>query len=346
MKEKLKKLSKYSEGNGRSSPLRKLISSNWDKLVMEAQYRLSGSVSLSVIIHIFLLLGYLGLGALDQPSEPPIREITFIDMNEVEEEPEETIVKKEAPPPVRREVPPPPPEEEVPAEPAQQQPSSPSLALGNDKIFLDRPRTQAPINVQEYEPVAGNVNSPQDMLNVSPAIGLKKDDQTTKPAALDLGKQSDMLMASSDKNQGALNFGQNSRPQIDLKPGQTVSTGPVSSGLPAAKPTPKKIEPDIKPKETQTIITGDLANREVVEKVIPQFPHWAKTRGVGATIALRFTVMQDGKVKETVIVERTSGSLQWDQMVISALKKWKFVPMTSGGLRQDQTGVITFQFVI
>ena len=100
MKEKLKILSKYSEGNGRRSPLRKLISSTWDKLVMEAQYRLSGSVSFSVIIHIFLLLGYLGLGALDQPSEPPIREITFIDMNEVEEEPEETVVKREAPPPV------------------------------------------------------------------------------------------------------------------------------------------------------------------------------------------------------------------------------------------------------
>ena len=100
------------------------------------------------------------------------------------------------------------------------------------------------------------------------------------------------------------------------------------------------------PKETQTIITGDLANREIVEKVIPQFPYWAKTKGVGATIALRFTVMQNGIVKETVIVEKTSGSLQWDQMVISALKKWKFVPITSGGLRQDQTGVITFQFVI
>ena len=94
---------------------------------MEAQYRLSGSVSLSVIIHIFLLLGYLGLGALDQPSEPPIREITFIDMNEVEEEPEETVVKREAPPPVRREVPPPRPEEEMSTEPAQQQ-TRPTIA--------------------------------------------------------------------------------------------------------------------------------------------------------------------------------------------------------------------------
>jgi len=34
-------------------------------------------------------------------------------------------------------------------------------------------------------------------------------------------------------------------------------------------------------------------------------------------------------------------------MVISALKKWKFAPLKSGGgLRQDQSGVITFQFVI
>ena len=83
-----------------------------------------------------------------------------------------------------------------------------------------------------------------------------------------------------------------------------------------------------------------------MDKVIPQFPYWAKNKGVGATISLRFTVMQNGVVKETVIVERTSGSLQWDQMVISALKKWTFVPLKSGGLRQDQTGVITFQFVI
>jgi TonB family protein len=345
MKNKFNILSKFHEWNDRGSPLKKWIASTWKKLVLETQYRLSGSISISLIVHLLLLLGYFGLDALDKPFEPPIREITFIDLNEIPEEPEEVITKKESPPIVKKEVPPPLPEEsQVKEQPAAS--STPAISLGKDKIFLDSPRKQAPINVQEYEPVAGNVNSPNDVLNVSPAIGLKKDDKTTKPAALDLGKQSDMLMALADNYQGALNFGQNTKPSIDLKPGQTVSSGPVSSSIPQAKPKLKQIEPDLKPKETQTLITGDLANREILERVIPQFPHWAKTKGVGATIALRFTVMQDGKVKETVIVERTSGSLQWDRMVISALKNWKFVPLTTGSLRQDQTGVITFQFVI
>jgi TonB family protein len=56
--------------------------------------------------------------------------------------------------------------------------------------------------------------------------------------------------------------------------------------------------------------------------------------------------MENGTVKENVIIERTSGSLQWDQMVIAALKNWEFVALPGKGLRQDQTGVITFQFVI
>ena len=346
MREKLNILSKFNEWTQDGSPVKRFIARTWKNLVLEAQYRLSSSFSFSAIIHVFLILGYLGLGALDQPSEPPIREITFIDMNEIKEEPPEVITQKTAPPVVRKELPPPPPEEEqTPANAAQGQ-ASPTLALGKDRIFLDSPRKQAPINVNEYEPVAGNVNQPNDMLNVSPAIGIKKDDKTSKPAALDLGKESDMLLASAGQSQ-AVSFGQSGKSQIDLQPGQRIATGgAVNQNIAPARPKPAKTEPELKPKETQTIITGDLANREIVDRVIPQFPYWAKSKGVGATISLRFTVMQDGVVKETVIVERTSGSLQWDQMVISALKKWKFVPMKSGGLRQDQTGVITFQFVI
>ena len=125
----------------------------------------------------------------------------------------------------------------------------------------------------------------------------------------------------------------------------SVQAANVNS-IAAVDDEPKKEENLLKPKETQTIITGALANRKVLKRVIPPFPRWAKIQGVGATISLRFTVMENGTVKENVIIERTSGSLQWDQMVISALKKWQFVPLKSGGLRQDQTGVITFQFVI
>jgi TonB family protein len=322
-----------------------MVAQLWKNLVLEAQYRLSSSISFSAIVHVFLILGYLGLGALDQPSEPPIREITFIDMNEIKEEPEEVITKKEPPRIIPKRVPPPQPQDE-PEQSTVTTQQNRSIALGKDRIFLDRPRKQAPISVKEYEPVAGNVNQPKDVLSVSPAIGIKKDERTSKPSALDMGKDDDMLLASAGAS-GAVSFDHSSKSQIDLDASQAaIATGPVSSDIAPAKPKPMKADPDLKPKKTQTIITGVLANRKIIDKVIPQFPYWAKSKGVGATISLRFTVMQNGVVKETVIVERTSGSLQWDQMVISALKKWQFAPLTSGGLRQDQTGVITFQFVI
>ena len=122
--------------------------------------------------------------------------------------------------------------------------------------------------------------------------------------------------------------------------GITLESGP--------KPEPKKPMDmgNMKPRQTETFISGPLANRKIINKIVPPFPRWAKTKGVGATIALRFTVMEDGSIRENVLVERTSGSREWDQLVIAALKKWQFAALETNGARKDQTGVITFQFVI
>ena len=105
MREKLNILYKFNEWTQDGNPVKKIIAKTWRKLVLEAQYRLSSSFSFSAIVHLFLILGYLGLGALDQPSEPPIREITFIDLNEIKEEPEEVVTKKIQPPIVKQNVP-------------------------------------------------------------------------------------------------------------------------------------------------------------------------------------------------------------------------------------------------
>jgi TonB family protein len=350
MNEVTKTIPKLQLWSQDKNPFKRTIGQIWKKLVQKTQYRLSGSISISVIAHLFVLLSYLGMGAIDTSIEPPIQEITFIDMNEIEEEPEEVVVKKEEPPVTQNEIVPPPPEEEAEPSYAPQEQRTPKINLGNERLFLDRERKQAPINVQEYEPVADDMNQPKNAINLSPAIGIKKDDRTSKSKALDLGKQSDMVMPQSVGPADAVSLGPSSKPQIDLSPSRRAvssSNTPVTNNIQPSKPKPIQAKPDIKPKETQTTITGALANREIISKEIPRFPYWAVQKGIGATISLRFTVMENGQVKETVIVERTSGSLQWDQMVISALKKWKFAPLkSSGGLRQDQSGVITFQFVI
>ena len=325
--------------------LKERILTFWEELIIEARYRVSGSFSFSVLVHIFLILGYFSITSLDQPVEPPIREINFIDMNEVEKKPEEVIKNK--PPRIQPRVVPVQPEQQPQIATSAARPTNAPIALGNDRIFLDSPRRQAPISMNKVEPLADNVNKTGDVLNISPAIGIKKDERVSRPQALDLGKNSDMLIASSAQSQGAVSFGQN-RPQLDLNASQKVNAPveAVASDFASADPDPPKEESLVKPKETQTVITGALANREIVKKVIPPFPRWAKKQGVGATISLRFTVMENGTVKENVIIERTSGSLQWDQMVIASLKNWEFVALPGKGLRQDQTGVITFQFVI
>lgn len=330
------------------NPVKRFIGGGWKNLVLKTRYRLTSSVTISLLTHFIVIMIYMGIGSIDNTTESPIREIRFVDLNEIEEKPAENVVKKQPAPII-----PTPPLENLPPEPPtaelSQQSPSPSINLGNDRIFLDAPRTQAPINLKQYEPVASNISQPGDAIKLSPAIGIKEDSRVSKPAALDLGSQPGMLATSAGQSSQALSFNPNSKPQIDLNANRNVSSVGTASNFSApqaTRPEPRKEEPEIKPKETQTIITGALANRGIEKKVIPPFPEWAKRQGVGATISLRFTVMENGVVKETVIVERTSGSVEWDQMVIAALKNWKFVPLPLSGMRLDQSGVITFQFVI
>ena len=136
------------------------------------------------------------------------------------------------------------------------------------------------------------------------------------------------------------NWRQNSQ-KIDLN--RTFESQPPQQQTVA--PTAREKSFDLL-KQTQTFISGQLANRQIISKKVPAFPVWAQHQGVGATISLRFTVMENGKVKENIIVERTSGSREWDRMVIEALRTWQFVALGNLDKRFDQTGVITFQFVI
>lgn len=317
----------------------------WTRLLTEARYRISSSVSISIVVHILVLAGYLSMSALDLVVEPPIREISFIDLTEVENKPEEAIKKSSPPPNVSRPV-----ETQPEEQPEIATTGSPSpITIGGERIFLDSRRKQAPINVNQIESVDKTVaRTKDDLLKVSPAIGVKRDENVSKPQALDLGKNREMLIASTQPTSEAFPIGQAGKPQIELSSGQAVagSMEPTASDFGSAPPEKKKDTPELKPQETQTIITGVLANRKIVKKVIPPFPRWAKMQGISATISLNFTVMENGVVKENVIVNRTSGSLQWDKIVIAALKNWQFVPLDNKGVREDQSGVITFQFIL
>ena len=92
------------------------------------------------------------------------------------------------------------------------------------------------------------------------------------------------------------------------------------------------------------VISGPLGTRKVIEQIVPQFPGWARTRKISARISLQFSVMRDGRVKENVVVAQTSGSSEWDHLVVAALRRWRFEPFGNKA-DKSQSGLITFQFV-
>jgi len=315
------------------------------EIIHRERKRLTSSASVSLIVHIILIAAYFGLSELEKQIEPPLREITFIDLSE------ETITEFETPQnvaansnqetPITQEVKP----ELVVSAGINKQKDNP--IIGKERIFLDTKRKQVPIRIERVEPVANNLVNPNDVLKLSLAKGIKNDDQVARPLQFDLNKKLTLKSNSSGNTNLPVQVDKNTA--IDLG-GNRLSQKPIAySSVKIKKSIPPQINLDetkAKPKTTQTFITGPLSNRTILHKSIPQFPLWAKRQGVGATISIKFTVMESGKVKEIAIVQHTSGSSDWDQLVVKALKQWKFAALEKTDIRHDQTGVITFQFVI
>jgi TonB family protein len=301
-------------------------------LLKKARLRCGISGVISVIVHIFLIFGFMATKALHKPVVQEIREISFVDLSE---EPE---IK----------LPPKPLEIEIQKESATASFSNPAENLNAETPVtpqrFDMVREQAPMHLASIAPA-----SHSQVLMVSPAKGTRDDDKIknlSAPIALNRGQE--LAAAGSSIRTGKIAGGS---PQISLerraatsnlggavsgggeRPSSNIGSNPVQT-MPAAV------------KQTSTFITGPLGNRKILEKVIPSFPLWAKRQGVGANVSLQFTVMEDGLVKENVVVVLTSGSKEWDDAVIAALKKWRFAPLAMSEQRQNQTGVITFQFVI
>ena len=107
---------------------------------------------------------------------------------------------------------------------------------------------------------------------------------------------------------------------------------------------PKKVE-----------IEGPLSRRKVLKYYVPEFPAWARDRGLlEASVAIKFYVNNAGRVLDNASVEKTSGYGALDRVALDAIRKWQFEPV-SGGMQHAkrvsqvgvsrQWGIITFRFV-
>ena len=76
---------------------------------------------------------------------------------------------------------------------------------------------------------------------------------------------------------------------------------------------------------------------------MPQYPGWATTQAVEATVTLYFLVMPSGLVKENVQVQKTAGFQDFDHNAVAAILQWRFEPLTGRDAR-EQWGTITFRY--
>ncbi len=90
-------------------------------------------------------------------------------------------------------------------------------------------------------------------------------------------------------------------------------------------------------------ITGPIADRPVLSYTVPVYPEWAKHDAVEGAVTLYFVVRPDGGVKENIVVQKTAGFGDFDENARTALRVWRFKPLTPGQIG-EQWGMITFHF--
>lgn len=81
-------------------------------------------------------------------------------------------------------------------------------------------------------------------------------------------------------------------------------------------------------------------NRDPLVKPIPD-----NSAGYEATVTIRFEVTPEGRVTNIIPI-RKSGNPEIDSEVIRTLNSWRFSRLPSNVPQQNQTGTITFRFVL
>ena len=77
----------------------------------------------------------------------------------------------------------------------------------------------------------------------------------------------------------------------------------------------------------------------------PQYPPMSKRLGETGTVVFRVLVGADGTAKE-VIVRKSSGYERLDMAALEAIRKWRFVPGTRGGVPEDMWFNLPWKWVL
>ncbi|MDH4100434.1 MAG: energy transducer TonB, partial [Nitrospirota bacterium] len=87
---------------------------------------------------------------------------------------------------------------------------------------------------------------------------------------------------------------------------------------------PAPAEPEIYEKGAAGIVTAVL-----VHKVEPFYPIFERRNEIEGKVGVKFVVRADGTVAEVSVI-KSSGSNNFDESAVKAVKQWKFKPAMKG----------------
>ena len=91
-------------------------------------------------------------------------------------------------------------------------------------------------------------------------------------------------------------------------------------------------------------ITGQIAGRKILHVVSPEYSAQARRQGWEGVVAVHFTVLPDGRVKDNTWVKQMAQHRDLNRAAMEAIREFRFAPLPTGEAQVEQWGVITFVF--
>jgi len=291
------------------------------------QSRTRKTVGISIVVHALIVL-WLILYRIASPPPPALTEISWIDPVAVQM-PKPSVTVKVTKPNVQRELPSP---KQSPAHFVRKTSTSDFAPQPQDRRAADD-KLKRTLATMERKAVQSNAR----------ISGIAQAASVTQPRLANVTNDS-----RPGKESVELSRQVKSSAPVALtrsEPARKPRTVPLTT-VPEQKVTQAKID------ETNSTarrildgasLVGPVADRPLVSYGKPAYPEWAKNDGVEASVNLYFIVLPNGKVKENILVQKTSGFSDFDMNAIDALQTWLFEPL-KGGETGEQWGSITFHF--
>jgi TonB family protein len=91
-------------------------------------------------------------------------------------------------------------------------------------------------------------------------------------------------------------------------------------------------------------ISGQIEGRKILHSVAPEYPAEARRQGWEGVVAIHFTVLADGRVKDNMYFEQSSVHRPLNRAGLEAVQQFLFAPLPAEKAAVEQWGVITIVF--